>query len=120
MKTLWWRDAISPKVRYWPSTTQCFEGDTNDVKPWVCRCRSSLCQSSITGKDWRLKELQERFKGDVSVVHYAHCRHVGRHPVCTPNARRRAPGGVGDVQPTLAQQLLHARQLQAVLVLAQP
>ena len=43
-----------------------FEGDENDVKPWVCRCRSPLCRNTITGKDWRLKELQERYANHFS------------------------------------------------------
>ncbi|MEK6964347.1 MAG: SET domain-containing protein-lysine N-methyltransferase [Nanoarchaeota archaeon] len=34
---------------------------------WVmdesCKCGSPLCRHRITGKDWKLKELQERYKG---------------------------------------------------------
>ena len=34
---------------------------------WVmdepCRCGSSLCRHTVTGKDWQLPELQERYKG---------------------------------------------------------
>ncbi len=43
-----------------------FEGDEDDVKPWECRCGSPLCRGRITGKDWRLPELQERYRGHFS------------------------------------------------------
>ena len=29
---------------------------------WQCNCGSPLCRRSITGRDWRLPELQERYK----------------------------------------------------------
>jgi hypothetical protein len=38
-----------------------FEGDEDDVKPWECRCGSPLCRRRITGKDWRLVDLQARY-----------------------------------------------------------
>jgi len=28
-----------------------------------CRCGSSLCRHKVTGDDWRIPELQERYKG---------------------------------------------------------
>jgi uncharacterized protein len=43
-----------------------FEGDEEDVKPWECRCDSPLCRRRITGRDWRLPELQERYEGHFS------------------------------------------------------
>jgi len=43
-----------------------FEGDENDTKPWICHCGSSLCRHRITGKDWRLPELQRRYEGHFS------------------------------------------------------
>ncbi len=43
-----------------------FEGNENDVKPWICRCGSLLCRHSITGQDWRLPELQWRYEGHFS------------------------------------------------------
>jgi uncharacterized protein len=38
-----------------------FEGDEDDVKPWECRCGAPLCRRQITGKDWRLPDLQARY-----------------------------------------------------------
>jgi uncharacterized protein len=43
-----------------------FEGDESDVRPWVCHCDSSLCRHRITGKDWRMPELQQRYEGHFS------------------------------------------------------
>lgn len=46
---------------------------TADYAPWVaypsrvaiddCRCGSPLCRHSITGNDWQIPKLQERYKG---------------------------------------------------------
>jgi hypothetical protein len=33
---------------------------------WDCNCGSPLCRRRITGRDWRLPELQERYKGHFS------------------------------------------------------
>lgn len=35
--------------------------DDNDMK-MECTCRSFNCRKVITGKDWMLKELQEKYK----------------------------------------------------------
>jgi hypothetical protein len=43
-----------------------FEGDEDDVKSWDCRCGSPLCRRRITGRDWRLPGLQERYRGHFS------------------------------------------------------
>jgi hypothetical protein len=29
----------------------------------ACRCGSARCRGTITGKDWRRKDLQERYRG---------------------------------------------------------
>lgn len=42
------------------------EADENYVAKWSCRCNSPLCRRKFTGKDWRLPELQERYKGHFS------------------------------------------------------
>ena len=39
-----------------------WEADENYVAKWDCNCGSPLCRKKITGKDWRLPELQERYK----------------------------------------------------------
>lgn len=39
------------------------EADEDFVKPWECICGSPLCRKRITGKDWRIPELQKRYRG---------------------------------------------------------
>jgi hypothetical protein len=43
-----------------------FEGDEAEVKPWDCRCGSPLCRRQVTGADWHLPALQERYRGHFS------------------------------------------------------
>lgn len=43
-----------------------FEGDEEDAKPWDCRCGSPRCRRRITARDWRLTELQERYRDHFS------------------------------------------------------
>jgi len=38
-----------------------FEGDEEWVGSFECRCGSELCRGRFTGKDWRRKDLQERY-----------------------------------------------------------
>jgi SET domain-containing protein len=33
------------------------------VAPWECVCGSPLCRRRITGKDWRIPQLQEKYAG---------------------------------------------------------
>jgi hypothetical protein len=40
-----------------------WEATEEYVMPWNCRCGSPLCRKTITGKDWRLRELQQRYRG---------------------------------------------------------
>jgi SET domain-containing protein len=40
-----------------------WEADENYVSSWECHCGSARCRKRVTGKDWRLPELQERYKG---------------------------------------------------------
>lgn len=39
-----------------------WEADENYVASWECVCGSPSCRKRITGKDWRLPEVQERYK----------------------------------------------------------
>ena len=39
-----------------------WEADENYIAKWNCSCGSKLCRRKITGKDWRLLELQKRYK----------------------------------------------------------
>ncbi len=37
------------------------EADEDHVASWECVCGSPLCRKRVTGKDWRIPELQERY-----------------------------------------------------------
>lgn len=39
-----------------------WEADENHVSPWSCQCGSTLCRKKITGRDWRMPELQKRYR----------------------------------------------------------
>jgi hypothetical protein len=44
----------------------CFDyamSDTNDYDEFVCACDTPSCRRLVTGGDWRLPELQERYRG---------------------------------------------------------
>ena len=43
-----------------------WEANEEWVGPWECRCGSTLCRKAYTGKDWRRKELQERYRNHFS------------------------------------------------------
>ncbi len=43
-----------------------WEANENHVMKWECKCGSPFCRKRITGKDWRLKNLQGRYKGHFS------------------------------------------------------
>jgi hypothetical protein len=43
-----------------------FEGSEDSVGPWECRCRSALCRGGYTGRDWRRKDIQERYRDHFS------------------------------------------------------
>ncbi len=43
-----------------------WEADANFVTKWECHCNSPLCRKRVTGNDWRIKELQERYNGHFS------------------------------------------------------
>lgn len=39
------------------------EADDEWIPSWTCNCQSLLCRGKYTGNDWRLPELQKRYKG---------------------------------------------------------
>ena len=43
-----------------------FLEDEEHVSAWACRCGTSTCRKSVTGKDWRLPEVQSRYEGHFS------------------------------------------------------
>jgi len=38
-----------------------WEADEDFVSSWNCNCGPSVCRKKITGKDWRLPEVQKRY-----------------------------------------------------------
>lgn len=38
------------------------EVDENYISKWECKCGSSFCRKKVTGQDWCLVDLQERYK----------------------------------------------------------
>jgi uncharacterized protein len=52
-----------------PGEEVCFDyamADTDDYDEFVCECGAPTCRRLITGGDWRLPELQERYRGFMS------------------------------------------------------
>jgi uncharacterized protein len=43
-----------------------WEGDENFISSWTCVCGSTLCRTKVTGKDWKIPELQKRYKNHFS------------------------------------------------------
>ena len=43
-----------------------WKDDESSVAAWECRCSSPLCRHRITGRDWRLPDLQQRYDGRFS------------------------------------------------------
>jgi SET domain-containing protein len=39
-----------------------WEADENYIAKWDCSCNSPLCRQKVTGKDWQLPEIQDRYK----------------------------------------------------------
>lgn len=39
-----------------------WEADPNYVSKWECLCSSPVCRKKITGNDWKLLDIQERYK----------------------------------------------------------
>lgn len=43
-----------------------WEADEDHTPAWECRCGSPRCRRKITGTDWKMSELQERYKNHFS------------------------------------------------------
>ena len=39
-----------------------WETDENKISSWECTCGSVHCRHKITGKDWQIVSLQEKYK----------------------------------------------------------
>jgi SET domain-containing protein len=44
----------------------CWQDDESVVAEWRCGCGLPLCRGRVTGRDWRLPDLQERYRGHFS------------------------------------------------------
>jgi len=55
------------------------EADESHVNAWRCRCSSPLCRGQVTGLDWRLRALQNRYAGYFSpfINRRIEAQHVG-------------------------------------------
>jgi len=40
--------------------------DPEYIAPWICRCGTACCRRRLTGRDWQIPELQERYAGHFS------------------------------------------------------
>jgi SET domain-containing protein len=43
-----------------------WEANEDCVSAWICGCGSSHCRGRVTGRDWRLPEMQARYRGHFS------------------------------------------------------
>lgn len=43
-----------------------WEWDEDKISKWECKCWSAHCRKRITGKDYQIKDVQERYKGHFS------------------------------------------------------
>ncbi|MGZ3582493.1 MAG: SET domain-containing protein [Ktedonobacterales bacterium] len=68
-----------------------------DYALWECHCGSALCRTRITGRDWRLLDLRERYRGHFSPVLEGR---IARLPASAQEARpstnREGYGDIGD------------------------
>ncbi|MGH2562766.1 MAG: SET domain-containing protein [Thermomicrobiales bacterium] len=70
---LWMTDAVTlvarrdvPADEELTGDYAMWEVDEEYVAAWACRCGSPLCRGRLTGRAWRLPELQERYRGHFS------------------------------------------------------
>ena len=54
-----------------------WEADEKYISKWDCNCGSSKCRKKVTGKDWQLPELQERYKGHFSPLINKRIKQIG-------------------------------------------
>jgi uncharacterized protein len=66
------------------------------VASWECHCGSALCRRRITGRDWRLLDLQERYHDHFSpVLERRIARMLAPAQKTRPSTRRRKGKGEG-------------------------
>lgn len=66
--TLWMQDEVTLVARRdiygddeLTADYAMWEADDTYVAPWTCQCGSPQCRGRITGHDWRLADVQERY-----------------------------------------------------------
>jgi hypothetical protein len=71
--SLWMEDAFSliarRSIKMGEEITADYalwEADENYISKWECGCGSIDCRKKITGKDWRIKTVQEKYKDHFS------------------------------------------------------
>lgn len=55
------------------------ETDEEFVSEWTCSCGSPRCRGRITGRDWRIPELQKRYQGHFSPLLNARIERASRN-----------------------------------------
>jgi len=70
---LWMKDAVTliakREIKPGEEITADYalwEGDENWKANWECHCGSRFCRHKITGQDWKIPEVQERYKDHFS------------------------------------------------------
>ncbi|MEI7960985.1 MAG: SET domain-containing protein-lysine N-methyltransferase [archaeon] len=70
---VWMKDAVTLIARKGIAKGEELTGDyamwdydEEKIKQWECKCGTKYCRHKLTGKDWRLTELQKRYKGHFS------------------------------------------------------
>ena len=90
---LWMRDAVTVEAR---RDIEAGEELTLDdalisTQEWIlenCRCGAAVCRRSPTGRDWRLPEVQERYRGHFSPFLNERIENLSPSP-----STGRGPGG---------------------------
>ena len=57
------RRDIAPEEEITADLVMWWEPDEEDVASWACNCGSQACRKVFTSQDWRIVELQEKYKG---------------------------------------------------------
>jgi len=60
---LWMGDAYILPIKAGKEITADYalwESDESYVSKWECRCSLASCRKNMTGKDWKLKDVQEK------------------------------------------------------------
>lgn len=56
-----------------------WETSEDYVSPWDCHCGSPRCRTRVTGRDWHLPEIQQRYRGHFSPLLNARIQRMQEH-----------------------------------------